>query len=71
MYFLGNSNDPILYFMKEEDEYIFYRKSYLQEIVEKDGYKFEDLEEDEMFTISAPLSTLKIDEYGKVLIKKD
>ena len=68
---LKTSNDPILYFLKEEDEYIFYRKSYLQEIVEKDGYKFEDLEEDEMFTISAPLSTLKIDEYGKVLIKKD
>ena len=71
MYFLGNSNDPILYFMKEEDEYIFYRKSYLQEIVEKDGYKFEDYEEDEMFTISAPLPTLEIDAHGKVLIKKD
>ena len=70
MYFLGNSNDPILYFIKE-DEYIFYRKSYLQEIVEKDGYKFEDSNEDKMFTISAPLPTLERDEYGKVLSIKD
>ena len=71
MQFLNNSRDPILYFIKEEDEYIFYRKSYLQEIVEKDGYKFEDSNEDKMFTITAPLSTLEIDAYGKVLIKKD
>ena len=69
--FLKNSRDPILYFIKEEDEYIFYRKSYLQEIVEKDGYKFEDSNEDKMFTISAPLPTLERDAYGKVLIKKD
>ncbi len=67
--FLKNSRDPILYFIKEEDEYIFYRKSYLQEIVENDGYKFEDSNEDEMFTISAPLPTLERDAYGKVLIK--
>ncbi len=71
MQFLRNINDPILYFLKEEDEYIFYRKSYLQEIVEKDGYKFEDLGEDKMFTISATLPTLERDEYGKVLIKKN
>ena len=71
MQFLKNSRDPILYFIKEEDEYIFYRKSYLQEIVEKDGYKFEDSNEDKMFTITAPLSTLERDAYGKVLIKKD
>ncbi len=71
MQFLNNSRDPILYFIKEEDEYIFYRKSYLQEIVEKDGYKFEDSNEDKMFTITAPLSTLERDAYGKVLIKKD
>ena len=71
MQFLKNSNDPILYFLKEEDEYIFYRKSYLQEIVEKDGYKFEDSNEDKMFTISATLPTLERDKYGKVLIKKD
>lgn len=71
MQFLENSRDPILYFIKEEDEYIFYRKSYLQEIVEKDGYKFEDSNEDKMFTITAPLSTLERDAYGKVLIKKD
>ena len=70
MQFLKNSRDPILYFLKEE-EYIFYRKSYLQEIVEKDGYKFEDSNEDKMFTISAPLPTLERDAYGKVLIKKD
>ena len=69
--FLKNSRDPILYFLKEEDKYIFYRKSYLQEIVEKDGYKFEDSNEDKMFTISAPLPTLERDAYGKVLIKKD
>ena len=71
MHFLGNINDPILYFVKEEDEYIFYRKSYIQEIVEKDGYVFEDSNEDKMFTISAPLPTLERDKYGKVLIKKD
>ena len=70
MQFLKNSRDPILYFLKEE-EYIFYRKSYLQEIVEKDGYKFEDSNEDKMFTISATLPTLERDKYGKVLIKKD
>lgn len=69
--FLKNSRDPILYFLKEEDEYIFYRKSYLQEIVEKDGYKYEDSNEDEMFTISAPVPTLERDAYGKVLTKKD
>ena len=69
--FLKNSRDPILYFIKEEDEYIFYRKSYLQEIVEKDGYTFEDLNEDKMLTISAPLPTLERDEYGKVLIKEN
>ena len=69
--FLKNSRDPILYFLKEEDKYIFYRKSYLQEIVEKDGYKFEDSNEDKMFTISATLPTLERDKYGKVLIKKD
>ena len=69
--FLKNSRDPILYFIKEEDEYIFYRQSYLQEIVEKDGYKFEDSNEDKVFTISAPLPTLERDAYGKVLIKKD
>ena len=39
-----------------------------KEIVEKDGYKFEDLGEDKMFTISATLPTLERDEYGKVLI---
>lgn len=71
MHFLGNINDPILCFVKEEDEYIFYRKSYIQEIVEKDGYKFEDSNEDKMFTISATLPTLERDKYGKVLIKKD
>lgn len=71
MQFLKNSRDPILYFMKEEDEYIFYRKSYLQEIVEKDGYAFEPSKEDKMYTISASLPTLERDEYGKVLIKKD
>ena len=71
MQFLKNSNDPILYFLQEEDKYIFYRKSYLQEIVDKDGYKFEDSNEDKMFTISAPLPTLERDAYGKVLIKKD
>ena len=70
MQFLKNSRDPILYFLKEE-EYIFYRQSYLQEIVDKDGYKFEDSNEDKMFTISAPLPTLERDAYGKVLIKKD
>ena len=69
--FLKNSRDPILYFIKEEDEYIFYRKSYLQEIVEKDGYTFEDLNEDKMLTISATLPTLERDEYGKVLIKEN
>ena len=69
--FLRNLADPILYFLKEEDEYIFYRKSYLQEIVEKDGYKFEDTNEEKMYTISATLPTLERDEYGKVLIKKD
>ena len=69
--FLKNSRDPILYFITEEDEYIFYRQSYLQEIVEKDGYKFEDSNEDKVFTISAPLPTLERDAYGKVLIKKD
>ena len=69
--FLKNSRDPILYFIKEEDEYIFYRKSYLQEIVEKDGYTFEDSNEDKMFTISATLPTLERDEYGKVLIKEN
>ena len=71
MQFLKNSNDPILYFLKEEDEYIFYRKSYLQEIVEKDGYAFDDSDEDKMFTISALLPTLERDEYGKVLIRKN
>ena len=71
MQFLKNSRDPILYFLQEEDKYIFYRKSYLQEIVDKDGYKFEDSNEDKMFTISAPLPTLERDAYGKVLIKKD
>ena len=70
MQFLKNSRDPILYFLKEE-EYIFYRKSYLQEIVEKDGYEFEDSNKDKMFTISATLPTLERDKYGKVLIKKD
>ena len=70
MQFLKNSRDPILYFLKEE-EYIFYRKSYLQEIVEKDGYEFEDSNKDKMFTISAPLPTLTKDAYGKVLIRKD
>ena len=69
--FLRNLADPVLYFSKEEDEYIFYRKSYLQEIVEKDGYKFEDTNEEKMYTISATLPTLERDEYGKVLIKKD
>ena len=69
--FLRHLADPILYFLKEEDEYIFYRKSYLQEIVEKDGYKFEDTNEEKMYTISATLPTLERDEYGKVLIKKD
>lgn len=68
--FLRNLADPILYFLKE-DEYIFYRKSYLQEIVEKDGYKFEDTSEEKMYTISATLPNLERDEYGKVLIKKD
>ena len=70
MQFLKNSRDPILYFLKEE-EYIFYRQSYLQEIVEKDGYEFEDSNKDKMFTISAPLPTLTKDAYGKVLIRKD
>ena len=70
MQFLKNSRDPILYFLKEE-EYIFYRKSYLQEIVEKDGYEFEDSNKDKMFTISAPLPTLTKDAYGKVLIRED
>ena len=69
--FLKNSRDLILCFLQEEDKYIFYRKSYLQEIVDKDGYKFEDSNEDKMFTISAPLPTLERDAYGKVLIKKD
>ncbi len=69
--FLRNLADPILYFLKEEDEYIFYRKSYLQEIVEKDGYKFEDSNEDKMYTISATLPTLERDEYGKVLTIKN
>ena len=68
---LKNSRDPILCFLQEEDKYIFYRKSYLQEIVDKDGYKFEDLSEDKIFTISAPLPTLERDEYGKVLIRKN
>lgn len=68
--FLRNLADAILYFLKE-DEYIFYRKSYLQEIVEKDGYKFEDTSEEKMYTISATLPNLERDEYGKVLIKKD
>ena len=71
MQFLKNSRDPILYFLQEEDKYIFYRKSYLQEIVDKDGYKFEDSNEDKMFTISGTLPTLERDAYGKVLIKKD
>lgn len=71
MQFLKNSRDPILYFLQEEDKYIFYRKSYLQEIVDKDGYKFENSNEDKMFTISSPLPTLERDAYGKVLIKKD
>ena len=70
MQFLKNSRDPILYFLKEE-KYIFYRQSYLQEIVEKDGYEFEDSNKDKMFTISAPLPTLTKDEYGKVLIRKN
>ena len=70
MQFLKNSRDPILYFLKEE-EYIFYRKSYIQEIVEKEGYEFEDSNEDKMFTISAPLPTLTKDAYGKVLTIKD
>ena len=69
--FLKNSRDLILCFLQEEDKYIFYRKSYLQEIVDKDGYKFEDLSEDKCFTISAPLPTLERDEYGKVLIRKN
>ncbi len=69
--FLKNSRDLILCFLQEEDKYIFYRQSYLQEIVEKDGYEFEDSNEDKMFTISAPLPTLERDAYGKVLIKKD
>ena len=70
MQFLKNSRDPILCFLKKE-EYIFYRKSYLQEIVEKDGYEFEDSNKDKMFTISVPLPTLTKDAYGKVLIRKD
>ena len=69
--FLKNSRDLILCFLQEEDKYIFYRQSYLQEIVEKEGYEFEDSNEDKMFTISAPLPTLERDAYGKVLIKKD
>ena len=68
--FLRNLADAILYFLKE-DEYIFYRKSYLQEIVEKDGYKFEDTSEEKMYTISATLPNLERDEYGKVLTIKD
>ncbi len=71
MHFLRNINDPILYFVKEDDEYIFYRKSYIQEIVEKDGYTFEDSDEDKMFTISTTLPTLERDQYGKVLTIKD
>ena len=68
--FLRNLADAILYFLKE-DEYIFYRKSYLQEIVEKDGYKFEDTSEEKMYTISATLPNLERDDYGKVLTIKD
>ena len=69
--FLKNSRDLILCFVQEEDKYIFYRQSYLQEIVEKDGYEFEDSNKDKMFTISAPLPTLTKDAYGKVLTIKD
>ena len=70
--FFNNNDNPILYFQKKEEGYIiFYRKSYLQEIVEKDGYRFEHNKEDDVITISATVPKLIKDENGKVLIKKD
>lgn len=58
------TNDPV--------DYIFFRRSYLQEIVQREGYTFKDLENNgSKYVISAILPTLEKDKNNKVLIKKD
>lgn len=69
--FLHKKENPILFFSKEDGKNIFYRRSYLQEIVEKNGYKLEYNKEEDVITISATIPKLTKDENGKVLIKKD